>query len=57
MNIYSFMSQKYREWKRNGKSSIEFPHINCVATNPLKNGNYIFLKDIKNNKHLMEEVI
>ncbi len=48
MNIYNFMNQKYREWKRSGKSSIVFPQIKCVATNSLKDGNYIFLKDINN---------
>lgn len=47
MNIYDLMNQKYRQWKRCGKSSVRFPQINCVATNPLRNGNYIFLKDAK----------
>lgn len=55
MNIYNFMNQKYREWKRSGRSSIEFPRINCVATNPLRNGDYIFLKDIKNDKQKLKE--
>ena len=27
MNIYNFMNQKYREWKRTGKSVINFPLV------------------------------
>ncbi len=47
MNIYNFMNQKYREWKRSGKSSVKFPQIRCEATNLLGNGKYIFLKDLE----------
>jgi len=47
MNIYNFMNQKYREWKKSGKSSIIFPQIRCEATNSLRDKNYTFLKDTK----------
>ena len=47
MNIYNFMNQKYREWKKSGKSSIIFPQIKCIATSSLRDKNYTFLKDTK----------
>ncbi len=47
MNIYNFMNQKYREWKRNGKSSIRFFQFKYVTTNPLKMNNYALLNTKK----------